>query len=65
MTINYEPWGESHEPKRFERTDKSGRWSPLYEKPSVTDPVYMLWIGRLEFGGAFSILMVLMLYWAI
>jgi len=69
--INYDPWGESHAPKRFERTDPTGRWSPLYEKPSVPDPwhdksfpVYMLWIGGMAFGSGFAILMVLMLYWA-
>ena len=63
--IDYDPWGESHEPKNFERTDPTGRWSPLYEKPSVTDPEYMLWIGGLAFGGAFAVLMALMLYWVI
>jgi len=63
--INYEPWAESHAPKRFERTDKSGRWSPLYEKPSVPDPEYMLWIGGFAFGGGFAILVVLMLCWGL
>lgn len=72
MTIDYEPWGESHAPKRFERTDKSGRWSPLYEKPSIPDqwhdksfPEYMMWMGGLAFGGGFAILLSLMFCWGL
>lgn len=29
--MDYEPWAEHHKPQRFERTDRSGRWSPIEE----------------------------------
>lgn len=61
--MNYDPYSNTQ--TRFERTDRSGRWSPLYEKPSIPSPDYMMWIGGLAFGGAFAILMTLMLFWGI
>lgn len=30
MKIKYKPWDDSHAPKKFERTDKTGRLIPIY-----------------------------------
>lgn len=30
MKIEYKPWDDSHAPKKFERTDKTGRLIPIY-----------------------------------
>ena len=55
MKINYEPWGESHAPQRFERTDKSGRWSPIQD--NVPDePRWFAIAGGIAAGCFFAVL---------
>jgi len=60
MTINYEPWAESHAPQRFERTDPTGRWSPVQDE--ITDePFWLAIVG----GVAAGIFFAAMLFWGI
>lgn len=45
MNIDYDPWGKSHAPQRFHRTDPSGRWSPICEYGKEYDDVPWLFIA--------------------
>jgi len=56
MSIDYDPWGESHAPKRFERTDLSGRWSPIREE---CEPAGIPWVGWFAAGLFFGLMLCL------
>jgi len=58
MNIDYEPWGESHAPQRFERTDKSGRWSPIQDEVP-DEPFWFAIAGGITAGVFFAF----MLFW--
>jgi len=62
--INYDPWGESHAPKRFERTDPTGRWSPIHE--GQNEPSWVAVLGGIAAGVFFALMVyfyLAMLYW--
>jgi len=42
--MNYESWHDSHEPKKFERTAKSSRLSPIQDDVPH-DPFWIIVIG--------------------
>lgn len=54
--MNYDPY--SGRQIRFERTDPTGRWSPLYEIP---EPQCMAWAGGIAMGLVFALL----LFWGV
>jgi len=41
--IDFDPWGESHAPKKFERTDRSGRYSPIEVREEKDWPIWTLY----------------------
>lgn len=41
--MNYDPYDGKQ--INFERTDRSGRWSPLQEQDEIPDPIWMVAIG--------------------
>ena len=49
--IDYDPWGESHKPQNFARSDTTGRWSPIHDKVEVTTSVWMAFAGGAAFAG--------------
>lgn len=55
--IKYDPYADSHAPKRFERTDQTGRWSPIEEEYSYEESDALAIIGGILAGaiGAFVI----------
>lgn len=54
--MNYDP--HSGAQMRFERTDRTGRWSPIAEDDAIPEPKWMAWIG----GAAIGLLLALMLW---
>lgn len=58
--MKHDPWNETQAPQKFERTDKTGRWSPIME--DAPDPEWLQWVG----GVAAGITLALALYaWAV
>lgn len=57
MEIKQDPWAEHHKPQKFERTDRSGRWSPIHE------PTEEAWWIPIAGGIVFCIIIVLMMVW--
>lgn len=55
-----EPWADEHAPQKFDRYDKTGRWSPLHTKEEPATP----W-GLAMLGGAGFIFVVTFLWWAL
>lgn len=55
--MDYEPWDESHAPRKFDRTDRTGRWSPLQERQTENDPAWMMLLGGVVFGVLFAALL--------
>lgn len=46
--MNYDPHTGAQ--IRFERTDRSGRWSPIYETPSAPEPFWLAVLGVCVFA---------------
>lgn len=43
--IEHDPWADAHAPQKFERTDRSGRWSPIHEEDEIPDPIWVALLG--------------------
>lgn len=54
--IDYDPWDESHSPKFFQRTDPTGRWSPIQEE---REPAWAPWVGGFVAGLLFGVMLFL------
>lgn len=51
--MKHDPWNDSHAPKNFERTDKSGRWSPI-EDDYFEEPEWLPIVGGILAGLIFA-----------
>jgi len=60
MKIDYDPWAESHAPQHFERTDNSGRWSPIQDEVP-DEPFWVAIVGGIVAGWFF----VWLFFWGI
>lgn len=54
MKIEYKPWDDSHAPKKFDRTDKTGRLIPIFS-PDVHRTFETSLIAFICFGWAATI----------
>lgn len=55
--MKIDPWAEDHAPCRFERFDRSGRWSPIHE------PTEEAWWIPITGAAVFACIVVFMLVW--
>ena len=39
--MKYDPWHDSHAPRNFERTDRSGRYSPIVDPEKDWSYLYL------------------------
>jgi len=56
--MNYDPYNGQQQ--RFERTDLTGRHSPIYEK-KIVEPAWMAVLGGVFMGACLAV----MLYWGL
>jgi len=56
MNIDYDPWGESHAPQRFERQDPTGRWLPIQDELH-NEPFWFSVVGAIVTAAFFAFML--------
>ena len=54
--MKYDPWHDSHAPKNFERTDPTGRWSPIEPFMEARRIAWLPWAGGAVMGIVFAVM---------